>query len=204
MAEQKAPGVVKSIEYDGETFEVPFAKGNPGKSREELDEIKRELRESGESSDGEMVATMGFCAPYQPRTYLTELPGVICERDQACVLRDGMIIYADIYRPAATAEKVPVICAFGPFGKNPSEGMDSWQLMGVPAKDGVAVFQVRVPRPGLLVSQRLRGGQRRSARCGQFRGRRVPVGAPGRAGRVRLHRVGLSAGMVQWQGDHAR
>ena len=106
MAEQKAPGVVKSIEYDGETFEVPFAKGNPGKSREELDEIKRELRESGESSDGEMVATMGFCAPYQPRTYLTELPGVICERDQACVLRDGMIIYADIYRPAATAEKV--------------------------------------------------------------------------------------------------
>ena len=51
-----------------------------------------------------------------------------------CIRDSGMIIYADIYRPAATAEKVPVICAFGPFGKNPSEGMDSWQLMGVPPK----------------------------------------------------------------------
>ena len=56
MAEEKAPGIVKSMEFGGETFDVPFAKGNPGKSREELDEIKRKLREEGGASDGEMVA----------------------------------------------------------------------------------------------------------------------------------------------------
>ena len=42
MAE-KQPGIVKKMTFGGEEFEVPFAKGNPGKSREELEEIKRRL-----------------------------------------------------------------------------------------------------------------------------------------------------------------
>lgn len=119
MAEEKAPGIVKTMKFGDEEFEVPFAKGNPGKTREELDAIKRKLAEEGGASDGEMVATMGYCAPYQPHTYMTELQDVLCERDQACVLRDGTTIYADIYRPANTTEKVPVICVFAPFGKTP-------------------------------------------------------------------------------------
>ena len=41
MAEEKAPGIVKTMKFGDEEFEVPFAKGNPGKTREELDEIKR-------------------------------------------------------------------------------------------------------------------------------------------------------------------
>lgn len=43
MAE-KQPGITKKMTFSGEEFEVPFAKGNPGKSREELDEIKRKLQ----------------------------------------------------------------------------------------------------------------------------------------------------------------
>lgn len=89
MADSKQPGIVKTMTFGDETFEVPFAKGNPGKTREELDEIKRRLRESGDASDGEMVATMGFCAKYNPHTYMTDIPNVMCERDVACVLRDG-------------------------------------------------------------------------------------------------------------------
>ena len=147
MAE-KQPGIVKKMTFGGEEFEVPFAKGNPGKSREELEEIKRRLAEDPEAGDGEMVATMGFCAPYQPHTYMTDIPGVMCERDQACVLRDGTTIYADIYRPANTTEKVPVICVFAPFGKNPSEGMDSWQLMGVPPKTVSSYAKFEAPDPG--------------------------------------------------------
>lgn len=65
MAEEKAPGIVKTMKFGDEEFEVPFAKGNPGKTREELDEIKRKLAEEGGASDGEMVATMGYCAPYR-------------------------------------------------------------------------------------------------------------------------------------------
>ena len=38
MAE-KREGIVKKMTFGGEEFEVPFAKGNPGKSREELEEI---------------------------------------------------------------------------------------------------------------------------------------------------------------------
>ena len=148
MTEEKAPGIVKTMKFGDEEFEVPFAKGNPGKTREELDAIKRKLAEEGGASDGEMVATMGYCAPYQPHTYMTELQDVICERDQACVLRDGTTIYADIYRPANTSEKVPVICVFAPFGKNPSEGMDSWQLMGVPPKTVSQYAKFEAPDPG--------------------------------------------------------
>ena len=146
MAERQ-PGITKKMTFGGEEFEVPFAKGNPGKSREELDEIKRKLQEDPEAGDGEMVATMGFCAKYNPHTYMTEIPGVMCERDVACVLRDGTTIYADIYRPANTTEKVPVICVFAPFGKNPSEGMDSWQLMGVPPKTVSQYAKFEAPTP---------------------------------------------------------
>ena len=151
MAEEEYKGIYKKMTFgkDGEEFEVPFAKGNPGKSREELDEIKRRMREDPEAAgDGEMVATMGFCAKYDPHTYMTDIPGVMCERDVACVLRDGTTIYADIYRPANTTEKVPVICVFAPFGKNPSEGMDSWQLMGVPPKTVSQYAKFEAPDPG--------------------------------------------------------
>ena len=79
MAE-KQPGITKVMKFGDEEFEVPFAKGNPGKSREELDEIKRKLRESGDASDGEMVATMGFCAKYQhdrtTRRHVRARPGL--------------------------------------------------------------------------------------------------------------------------------
>ena len=145
----KQPGIVKKMTFGDEEFDVPFAKGNPGKTREELDEIKRRMREDPEAAgDGEMVATMGFCAKYDPHTYMTDIPGVMCERDVACVLRDGTTIYADIYRPANTTEKVPVICVFAPFGKNPSEGMDSWQLMGVPPKTVSPYAKFEAPDPG--------------------------------------------------------
>lgn len=115
---------------------------------------------------------------------MTEIPGVMCERDVACVLRDGTTIYADIYRPANTTEKVPVICVFAPFGKNPSEGMDSWQLMGVPPKTVSQYAKFEAPRPRLLVPLRLRRGQRGPARRRQLRGRRLPLGLPGRPGRL--------------------
>ena len=114
-AEEVKPGeIAKTIEFDGEEFEVLFAKGTPGRTREELDAARRQMEEEGREDT--MGLTFGYCAPYQPRTYATEMEDVICERDQACTLRDGTIIYADIYRPITT-KKVPVICVFGPSAR---------------------------------------------------------------------------------------
>ncbi|KAL1890765.1 hypothetical protein Sste5346_008090 [Sporothrix stenoceras] len=43
---------------------------------------------------------------------------ILVEEDVAIVVRDGVTICADIYRPAKTSEPVPAILAAGPFGKN--------------------------------------------------------------------------------------
>ncbi|KQP01803.1 CocE/NonD family hydrolase [Leifsonia sp. Leaf264] len=52
---------------------------------------------------------------------------VVFEKDVAVQMRDGVTIYADIFRPAG-AEKVPVIVAWSPYGK--AQGT-SLSVMGV-------------------------------------------------------------------------
>ena len=151
----KEPGITKKMVFGDEEFDVPFAKGNPGRTKEELDALVQEAAriaaETGRPNDMEMVGTMGFCAPYNPRTYLTNIPHMVCQRDQTVTLRDGVHVNVDIYRPDNTTEKVPAICCFGPFGKNPSEGMDSWQLMGVPPKTVSEYAKFESADPGFWV-----------------------------------------------------
>jgi predicted acyl esterase len=76
------------------------------------------------------TANHGFCAPFNPRTYLAE-DGIICEQDVAVKMRDGITIYCDIYRPV-NETNIPVIISWSYFGKRPGDGMDEWQLIGVP------------------------------------------------------------------------
>ena len=71
-----------------------------------------------------------FCPPFNPRTYVAE-PGIICEQDVACTLRDGTIIYTDIYRPQYQLN-VPAIISWSIFGKRPGDVAAEFQLMGVP------------------------------------------------------------------------
>lgn len=69
------------------------------------------------------------CPPLDPRMERTD--GMIIEYDAAVRMRDGVEIYADIFRPEA-AETVPVIVAWGPYGKHgavkyelfPNNGVD--------------------------------------------------------------------------------
>lgn len=74
-----------------------------------------------------------YYAPLEPGTYIVE--GLIYERDIQVPLRDGRIIYADIYRPQ-NAVNLPVIIAWTPYGKrhwygaNETPGLH--QAMGVP------------------------------------------------------------------------
>jgi predicted acyl esterase len=117
--------IYQELTFGDETFSVPFVKGNPGMTKEE---IKRFKEEHPEDVGGGMFS---YCAPLNQRTYLAA-PGIICQQDQAVKLRDGVTIYADIYRPALSFEKVPCIISWGPFGKRPAEGQEDWKLMGVP------------------------------------------------------------------------
>lgn len=133
---------VKKV-FDGEEYDVVYVKGNPGKTKEEMDA----MRASGNVNADPAAAMFSYCAKLNPHTY-EAAPGIMCEQDQACALRDGTIIYADIYRPNNTAEKIPVIVSWGPFGKRPAEGQDDWKLMGVPPKTVSEMAKFEASDPG--------------------------------------------------------
>lgn len=134
--------IYETLVFDGEEYTVPFVKGYPGKTKEEMDE----MRLSGHSNADPMAAMFSYCAKLNSRTY-EAAPGIICEQDVAVKLRDGVTIYADIYRPFPYAQKVPCIVSWGPFGKRPAEGQDDWKLMGVPPKtvSDMAKFEASDP-----------------------------------------------------------
>ena len=73
----------------------------------------------------------GFCPAFNQRTYECA-PGVMCDQDVPVVMRDGVTIYTDIYRPKDASQVYPVIVSWSWFGKRPGEGMSEWQIMGVP------------------------------------------------------------------------
>lgn len=83
------------------------------------------------SGDPMLAMGHGFCAPFNQRTYVAG-EGVICEQDVAIKLRDGTTIYADLFKPQNSTEKIPVIVSWSFFGKRPGDGMSEWQIMGVP------------------------------------------------------------------------
>ena len=58
--------------------------------------------------------------PFNQRSYEVR-PGIICEQDVAVPMRDGVILYADIYRPADSSVKAPAILAWSNYGKRPNE-----------------------------------------------------------------------------------
>jgi predicted acyl esterase len=71
-----------------------------------------------------------FCPPFNQRTFLAE-DGIICEQDVPVTLRDGTIIYTDIYRPVGQTN-IPAIISWSYFGKRPGDVEAEWQIMGVP------------------------------------------------------------------------
>ncbi len=78
---------------------------------------------------------------------------IIYERDVEVVLRDGVKIYTDIFRPQ-TSEPVPAIVAWGPYGKN---GSGNQTINAFPGKLGIhteelsGLFMFEAPDPGYWV-----------------------------------------------------
>ena len=88
----------------------------------------------------------GFCPAFNPRTY-EAAPGVLCDQDVAVKMRDGITIYCDIFRPADSSQKYPVIVSWSWFGKRPGEGMSEWQIMGVPPHTVSKLAKFESPDP---------------------------------------------------------
>lgn len=73
-----------------------------------------------------------YYAPFEPRTYVED--GIICEQDVAVTLRDGTVIYTDIYRPEGATD-LPAIIAWSPYGKRHGfapKGTQAFLSLGVP------------------------------------------------------------------------
>jgi len=92
----------------------------------EIETIYREIRRPSV----ETTEQFSFCPPFNPRTYIAE-PGILCEQDVSVTMRDGTIIYTDIYRPVGQTN-IPVIVSWSPFGKRPGDMPTEVQTMGVP------------------------------------------------------------------------
>ena len=87
----------------------------------------------------------GFCSPFNQRTYLAE-DGILCEQDVPVTLRDGIVIYTDIYRPVGQTG-IPAIVAWSYFGKRPGDGFDEWQIIGVPPGTVSRMAKFEAPDP---------------------------------------------------------
>ena len=89
-------------------------------------------------------------AGFQVQPRFLPLPvEVVFEKDVAVTLRDGVTIYADIYRPAGT-DKVPAIIAWSPYGKsrgNATRYMDLFELLGMDTATVSGLMRFEGPDP---------------------------------------------------------
>jgi predicted acyl esterase len=72
----------------------------------------------------------GGCPPLQRRT--VEADGMVIDYDVPVAMRDGVEIYADVFRPEGPGS-VPVIVAWGPYGKHAPVKYDFFPNHGVAA-----------------------------------------------------------------------
>jgi len=137
--ERPAPKLFsKKQVFDGEEIEVFYRQ-----AREPIDPAEGlDLSKIG----GLAATAHGFCAKFNQRTYKNE-DGILCEQDVPVTLRDGTVIYADIYRLEG-AENIPCLVSWSAYGKRPGDGMSEWQVMGVPPGTISTMSKFESPDPG--------------------------------------------------------
>ena len=117
MAELKK--ITKTVEMSGEQVEIVMRQMLKPCTQEELDNMSVEERE-----------ICKYLAPLHTHTYIAE-EGIECMQDIPVKMRDGVTIYADIYKPVGEGN-FPLIISWSFYGKRPFDGQSEWQIMGVP------------------------------------------------------------------------
>lgn len=90
--------------------------------------------ESCQSADAyrQVAPPMQPAPPLKHETVDLEGGKVLFEKDIAIKMRDGVTLYADLYRPApALADKTPTLIHFAPFGKHGAVPREKFQNMDV-------------------------------------------------------------------------
>ncbi len=95
-------------EMDGEVIGKVYAKELLPVPLEEFEKMGEDKR--------------ALCKPYTFNQSIYEVaPGIVCEQDVEVEMRDGVKLYADVFRPADCDEKVPAILAWSNYGKRCNE-----------------------------------------------------------------------------------
>jgi len=141
MEELKAKTITKKEKLGNVEFETVYRKARIPAPPDILKQIaasttlskddKTTGMEDKETDFKILGASMGYCPEFNPCTVMVS-EYIARDQDVAVTLRDGTVIYTDIYRPANATEKIPCIVSWSYFGKRPGEGMDEWQVIGVP------------------------------------------------------------------------
>ncbi len=127
--------ITKTVDMSGEKVEIVMTKMMRPSTHEELAKMTVEEKEYAR-----------FQPPLNTRTYIAE-EGIECMQDVPVKMRDGITIYADIYKPVGE-EKVPLIVSWSFYGKRPFEGQSEWQIMGVPPHTVSNMSKFESPDPG--------------------------------------------------------
>ena len=111
--------ITKIVDMSGEPVEIYMTKMMTPCTPEEFKAMSVEERE-----------TAKIQPPLNERTYSPE-DGIVCMQDIPVKMRDGVTIYADIYKPEGEG-RYPLIISWSFYGKRPFDGQSEWQIMGVP------------------------------------------------------------------------
>lgn len=96
---------------------------------------------------------MLYYAPFEPGKHVDN--GILCEQDVEVRLRDGTVIYTDIYRPVG-AKDLPAIVAWSPYGKRHGfapKGAQSFLALGVPPGTASEMAKFEGPDPAYWCHQ---------------------------------------------------
>ncbi len=90
---------------------------------------------------------MLYFAPFEPGTRVEN--GILCEQDVPVMLRDGAVVYTDVYRPV-DATDLPAIVAWSPYGKRHGfapKGAQAFLALGVPPGTASPMAKFEGPDP---------------------------------------------------------
>jgi len=137
----------KKVKFGNEEIDAIYRK-----ARKPVPPQKKEVKDKAEANwDGLEEKSLhgsgfGICPDLNRRTYLAE-EGILCEQDVPVTLRDGVVIYTDIFRPVGQTN-IPALVSWSYFGKRPGDGFDEWQIIGVPPGTVSRMAKFESPDPG--------------------------------------------------------
>lgn len=130
-----ADRITKTVDMSGEPVEIFMTKMMKPCTPEEYEAMSVEEREHAKIQP-----------PMNRRVYSPE-DGIICMQDVPVKMRDGVTIYADIYKPEEEG-KYPLVISWSFYGKRPFDGQSEWQIMGVPPQTVSDMSKFESPDPG--------------------------------------------------------